>query len=456
MAQIHWLNAINGAFDTAADWTGSAIPGPADDAILDAAGATKYTVTATGKESVNSIQTAATATLQIKTSSGAGGFSVAAGSGAGVDAGRITVADGGDLILGGTLHNTGQVSLLAGADLTYFKVAAAGATLSGAGHLTLSDSAKNQIRGDDAAPGGTLTNAGNLISGAGQIGGASLVLVNQSGAIDASGVNALYIETTGPITNTGTLEATNAGKLAVTGGLTLAFDNVANVGGVIEAVGANTHVDLTSTTIIGGVLKTATGGIINVQGGADTLSGVAGAVTLDGNLAVADGGALTVSGSINPNKLFAGKISLDGAAATTQLIVAAGGARLSGGQVAMSDNTHNFIDTNNAGTVLTNSSTIAGAGTIGSGGLVLVNGATGVIDATSATNALVLNTGASTISNAGLIEATAAGGLVVDSTIRNGATGKIAISGGATMSVNNAAISGGTISVGTGSSFNLA
>ena len=38
MAQIHWLNDISGSFTNAADWNGGMVPGPSDDAILDAAG----------------------------------------------------------------------------------------------------------------------------------------------------------------------------------------------------------------------------------------------------------------------------------------------------------------------------------------------------------------------------------------------------------------------------------
>jgi hypothetical protein len=66
MAEIHWANPISGSFTNAADWSSGVVPGASDDAILDAAGVTPYTVTAsTNGTVVNSVRTAANATLDI-------------------------------------------------------------------------------------------------------------------------------------------------------------------------------------------------------------------------------------------------------------------------------------------------------------------------------------------------------------------------------------------------------
>jgi hypothetical protein len=453
MAQIDWAGDVSGNFGTAADWKGGVVPGASDDAILNAAGATKYNVTVTTTGVVNSIQTAATATLLVDVGSAAGGFEATAGSGSGVNAGAISIAGGGDFIFGGTLDNTGKVLLSAKTVATELTVAGS-ASLTGVGSVALTDSADNEIVGQ--AAGATLTNAGNVIYGAGTIGGGNLSLVNSTkGKIDASGANALILSAA-KLTNTATLEATNAKALTVTGGLTLDGETIANVGGVIEASGAHTHVDLESTAITGGVLKTAAGGVIDTLDSGSSLTGVTSAVDLEGEFSIGDGMALAINGVIDAVKADAGEIVLAGSGATTQLVVGASGAKLEGsGQIVMSDNAGNEIDASAAATFTNLAGTISGAGTIGGGGLVLVNGATGVIDATGTANALVLDTGANSIANSGIIEATGLGGLTIDSNVRNAATGKIELLDGASMSLNNATVTNGSLVVGSGSDLDL-
>ncbi|HEY5008453.1 MAG TPA: hypothetical protein VII42_10635, partial [Caulobacteraceae bacterium] len=85
MAEIHWLKPVGDSFSDALDWSGGRVPGPADDAILDAGGmgSAPYAVIVSTRETVVSIQTAANATLDVD----AGMFTAAAGSGAGINAG---------------------------------------------------------------------------------------------------------------------------------------------------------------------------------------------------------------------------------------------------------------------------------------------------------------------------------------------------------------------------------
>jgi len=66
MAEIHWLNPVDGNFDTASDWSGGVVPGQNDDAFLDASGTTPYTVTLTVGKYLNTLEIASTATLDIK------------------------------------------------------------------------------------------------------------------------------------------------------------------------------------------------------------------------------------------------------------------------------------------------------------------------------------------------------------------------------------------------------
>jgi hypothetical protein len=134
-----------------------------------------------------------------------------------VNAGTITIGDGAMLPLSGTIDNYGTINLASAGSTSMLQLIQNGITLQGGGHVILSDSSANEISGSIASV--TLTNADNLISGAGNIGGGSLTLQN-SGSIVADGVNALVIDTgSNVIANSGTLEATGSGGLQVVSAL---------------------------------------------------------------------------------------------------------------------------------------------------------------------------------------------------------------------------------------------
>src|SRR5262249_26254007 len=124
------------------------------------------------------------------------------------------------------------------------------------------------------------------------------------------------------------------------------------------------------------------------------------------------------------------------------------GASLAGsGAIALSDAQSNQISGVAAGATLTNvSETISGAGRLGAGKLTLVNMAGGGIDA-DGTVALVIDTGAAAIANAGLIKVSASGGAVVESALAN--TGTLAVQAG-TLTLNGAVSGAGTGVIGAG------
>jgi hypothetical protein len=91
-----------------------------------------------------------------------------------------------------------------------------------------------------------------------------------------------------------------------------------------------------------------------------------------------------------------------------------------GGQVILSDDDHNVISGTASNVVLDNvDNRISGAGQIGGAQLTLKN--EGMIDATG-THALMIDTGANTIVNSGTLEASGAGGLVINSAVDNSGT----------------------------------
>jgi hypothetical protein len=166
-----------------------------------------------------------------------------------------------------------------------------------------------------------------------------------------------------------------------------------------------------------GTLSVAAGDRITFTGTGNSFTGA----TLAGPGALAfSGGSDTLSGAITLSAVLT--------VTTPNLIVAAGGASLSGtGELLLSNTASNSLHGATASATLTNAGKIYGAGALGGGALVLVNGATGTIDGDYATP-LTINTGSSTIANAGLIEASGAGTTVVQSAVAN--TGKLYAFGG--------------------------
>ena len=461
MASIHWTLDGNGDFSNLADWNNGKgpVPGTKDDAILDAAGATAYTVTASTSETVRSIQTAATATLAIS----AGTFTASAGTGTGSNAGTILVGDGTFFDVGGSISNAGLIGINALNSATEF-VLTSNATLSGGGHVTLSDSANNYIFGNTTAF--NFVNVDNTISGAGNIGNGQLTLQNQAaGVINAIGANALTINTgSQAVTNAGLIEASGAGGLTITSAM------VKNSGGTLEANNGSI-LTLQGVDVIGGSLKTqGTGSIQATANG--MLDGKTSAVSLSGSLTVVNTNVLTVAGSVANS----GTLTINGGASTTQVQLSANTTLSGGGQVVMTDSANNYFWGQAAADTLVNvDNTISGAGNIGNGQLILTNSAAGVINAVGA-NSLVINLGGQALVNQGLLEATGAGGLTIsgaavdnttgsitanaksavtfiNATVKNAGGGGIVIANGATGTLGGGAdIVGGTLQVqGTGS-----
>jgi hypothetical protein len=151
-------------------------------------------------------------------------------------------------------------------------VAAVGATLSGAGSITLSDNAANTIEGATSASKLTVD---TTLEGAGHLGAGQMMLVNQSGGvIESVGANALTIDTgANAITNAGTIEAVGAGGVTINS----AVDNT----GVLAATDSNMTVNGAVTgagkaQIGSGVLFFASGFVEN----ATFLSGATGTLEL--------------------------------------------------------------------------------------------------------------------------------------------------------------------------------
>ncbi|MDQ2860267.1 MAG: hypothetical protein M3T55_05985 [Pseudomonadota bacterium] len=475
MTQIHWANPISGDFNVSADWNGGVVPGASDDAVLDAPGPA-FTVTANTYETVHSLQTAANATLDIGFR-----FAATAGTGAGVNAGKIVIGDYGVLTVGGMLTNPGEILMASTGAQSLLEISAS-TTLSGGGAISLTSSPR--ALGDEiisASPGlTTLTNIDNTISGTGAIVGDSrgyrLVLVNEAkGVIDANGsVGPLYVLPGGYTTvNAGLIEATGAGRLVLGDGTFANTGTIRNAGSGTFAIGGTID-DSRGGTLIPGAhsnlddVGVILGGALTLEVG-QTLTSYSGfleaaTVTNRGTIAIENKYGLHLQGAVNN----LGAIGLDSTGAYTFLEIGAAGATLSGGgSVSLGGNggsqgSHITGYQLGVQTLINIDNTISGAGTIGPGpdgsevGLVLVNEARGVIDANGAP-ALTLSTGV--ITNSGLIEATGPGGLTIQTnvfhgpvvTVNGSAGGVILAASGSQVALKTATLIGGTLeSIGTG------
>ncbi|HZP01698.1 MAG TPA: hypothetical protein VFD30_15525, partial [Terriglobia bacterium] len=311
---------------------------------------------------------------------------------------------------GSSFSNSGQLILappvsFGSASLTFSSGGAV--TLSGSGTIIMS---ANSFGGDAIGGNASLLNM-STIQGAGSFdmtfnnSATGVINGNEPGFQLVIGRN----QTQGGSSNTGVIEATNGGQVAM-GSLTLN-----NVGGTIQAVGTGSSVSFINEgqggqTITGGTFTTSSGGVINAEN-STTIDGTNGnTITNKGTLALPEaGGGANFQGTINNS-------------GTIQLLPTANGVVLSipGGQtltlmgsgnLTMGDGTSNAYNNKGGfgGGTLVNQQTIQGTGTI----LNLTSFTnSGIINANipAGTNNLLLQLGrAGSSTNTGTIEATNGG-----------------------------------------------
>ena len=241
---------------------------------------------------------------------------------------------GNPTVVSGNIINSGLIALSPNGGQQVTLQIGPHTSLSGGGTVTMSDA---------IIVGRTLTNVDNTIEGSGFIG--------------------FFGEGQTALNNRGLIEATGGGSLVLDG------STLKNTGGKIQANGAGSMVLLQNgAVVIGGTLSTSGGGVIETPSTTEFLSGVAtlNGVTNLGTYVMADNSTTFLSGKITNN----GTISLDSTGNNTILMVPTGGATLQGsGTVTLGTGGPNIIEGSNGKEVLTNASTIQGAGTIGNLGL---------------------------------------------------------------------------------------
>src|SRR5580693_7894451 len=367
----------------------------------------------------------------------------------------VTNTNNGLNISGSSLTNSGQIILSTPVSFgaTSLGFSSSGTvTLSGRGTITLN---ANSFGGDSIGGSAKLLNQ-STIQGAGGFdmtfnnAKAGVINANESGVQLVVGRN----QGQGASTNTGLMEATNGGQLAM-GSLTLN-----NVGGTIKASGKNSYVQLEGEgqggeTFTGGTWTTANGGVIQVVDGSALLDGT------NGNTITNSGTMQLVDGAAHPGGNFQGTLMNKG---TLQILSRGNGVGLNipGGQtftltgagsLTMGDGTGNAYNNQDyiSGATFVNQQTVQGTGAIlnltsfSNSGTINANVPTGA-------NNLQLQLGrAGASTNTGTIEATNGGVLLIGSTTINNVGGTIeSVGANSNVSlVGSLGTSGLTISGGT-------
>jgi hypothetical protein len=339
----------------------------------------------------------------------------------------------------GTIVNNGNFQLSAGSGNNTALNFSANTTLQGGGTVTLNSGDNNgQVWVQQSAGGVTLTNVDNTLQGYGIIGHSGVSFANNpAGTVDANvSGQTLLLNGTGNVTNTGLLEATNNGVLQIS-------NIIGNSGGNITANGGTVLINA-NATIQGGTLNSLNGGTLGTGTGAATLDGSTNAITLSAGSTWTGGlgSQVSVLGTIANQ----GSVQLNaGSGNNTFVNVTADTTFQGGGTVTLNSGDNNgqvYFDEQGGTFTLTNTdNTIQGYGYIGDGGLTLVNGTSGVIDADSSGNTLHLN-GSGNVANAGSLEATNGGTLQISTVVSN--SGNVSSNGG-TVNIVGGTIQGGTL-----------
>jgi fibronectin-binding autotransporter adhesin len=356
------------------------------------------------------------------------GVTITAGS-------TYTAGSGSTTELDNTMTNKGTLLLDASAGNATVNLGNS-VELSGGGTVQMNSSASGTafLRGN----GVTLTNDDNSIQGNGEIGDSGGLAIANKGTINAnvSGGTLDVNGGNGGVTNTGTMEATNGGTLALR-------DTTTNTNGVIQSSGTGSTVNLIGS-ITGGSLTTSSGGVIESDGGGTDLNGVT--ITAGSTYSAGSGSTTELDNTITNKGTLA--IAAGGANAVVNL---SGGVTLTGGGTITLSNSATgtaFLRANSATAVTNVNNTIEGAGELGdSGSLALAN--EGTINANVSGGTLDVNAGNGGVTNTGTMEATAGGILTLRNTTTN--TGGVIQSSGTGSTVNViGSITGGSLTTSGG------
>jgi fibronectin-binding autotransporter adhesin len=328
----------------------------------------------------------------------------------------VTLVGGLLNVFGPTISNAGTLAIANTTSQASLDINGA-VTLTGAGVLSMSNNANNNIFGVYQNTGATLTNQ-STIQGSGSIGPGCSNTFNNQHIVNANQSTPLYISIcNGPSANTGTLEATNGGTLVLEGNAE-GGGTFTNTGGTIHADASSTVVLYDSAIVKNGTLTTSGTGVIQCNGG-NGACGLDGVTITSGSTHQVINGYENLSNTISNNGAF-----LLGNNTTSASLDLLGAVTLTGsGTLTMSNLANNQIFgfyQPSPGNTLTNQSTIQGSGSINpntSNSFINQH----IVNANQ-TTALNIYAGSATVTNTGTLEATNGGTLVLHGDSEGGGT----------------------------------
>ncbi|MCA9285990.1 MAG: hypothetical protein KDA22_12275 [Phycisphaerales bacterium] len=343
--------------------------------------------------------------------------------------GLLQQPDNADVYLNGDVTNDGLWSMQSAGNLTDVLVNAATVTIGGSGVIEMSDNIQNRFYGTGGLR--RLVNGSeHTIRGTGQIGLNLNLNLTNDGLVDADQPNGITLDLSdlGNV-NAGVLQASSGGTLRI---LNSAFDNST---GVIRAIDDGV-VRLEGANINGGPFETADSGAIQLTSNASGLAGV----QILGLLQQPDNADVYLNADLTNDGLW----SMQSAGNLTDVYINADTVTIGGnGVVEMSDNSQNrFYGTGGLRRLVNGSEhTIRGSGQIGLNlNLNLTND--GLIDADQPTPIVLDLTDAGNV-NAGTLQASGNGTLVILNSNFDNAAGVIRATGSGVVSLQGANIADG-------------
>jgi hypothetical protein len=267
--------------------------------------------------------------------------------------------------------------------------------LGGTGDLTLGNPA-DTVTGAGHGPGpDSLYNIGNTISGTGIFENFAAIYNSYGGTFEAIG--GPLVLSAASLTNTGWMGAAANGDLVLLGTLagyggTLGGTGTVTLGGTLGGTGITGGLEF--TTIVAGLT-------LDIAGPGGSLA----EVTNDGTIFVQPDSTLTLLPSLTNALLIQTLGTTNGTVDHAAEIAVSGDASLDGGGTVTLRNTDLITSLTATDTLDNIDNTINGGGRIGGGSLNLNN--FGTIDASVAGQSLVVDGGALTVDNTGVMEATA-------------------------------------------------
>ena len=453
---VTWVASSSGTWNDAGNWNVNGVPSAGDTVQI-----TKpLKVTVNGSETASSLVLGTGAVLNIVDGGSLTLTQQIANSGtlqlnsSGADP-TLAIQGTVDLLNGGTINLLGPTAQnmivgVAGTHATLVNVnniiVGSGTIGSGDGELTLTNGSAGTIEAEPRGTGDSgvlIINTGNQIGNSGTMlaaGGGTLEAfdaVSNFGLIKANAASAAVL--TGGIDNFGVVTASGAGAetsisgpsvlnesgaliIAAHNGTVVFGDETLTNAGTIEAVGEGSVIALEGTTVVGGLLASQKGGVIETTSGAGFISGL-----------TIGGGSILETTARSPLHL-------------QDTIKLAGTVTFEGDGTFVLDSGAAIVARSAGSAKLDNTGTIAGAGGIGGGNrhFTLVNEAGATINADDRGQTLDLNTGRNAIVNAGTLKAGSRATLEIDSNLSNSA-GSIVIASLGTLLVSGATVTGGTL-----------